>query len=71
MPLEVSYILNTPRSGRPGISPEAIKYVLKVILQNSTTRGFFCATITKEVKKRGHEVTPRTVWKVLTYIGYS
>ena len=71
IPLEVSYILNTLRSSRPGISPEAIKCVLKVILQNSTTRGFSYTIIIKEVKKRGHEVTPRTVQKVLTYIGYS
>jgi hypothetical protein len=71
MPLEVSYVLNAPRSGRPGISPEVIKSVLKVVLQNSTTRGFSCAIIVKEVKKRGHEVAPRTVWKVLTYVGYS
>jgi hypothetical protein len=71
MPLEVSHVLNTPRSGRPGISAEAIKCVLKVVLQNSTTRGFSCAVIAKEVKKRGHEVAPRTVWKVLTHAGYS
>jgi hypothetical protein len=71
MPLEVSYMLNAPRSSRPGISPEAIKYVLKVVLQNSTTRGFSCAIIAKEAKKRGHEVIPRTIWKVLTYVGYS
>jgi hypothetical protein len=71
MPLEVSYVLNTPRSGRPGISPKAIKCILKVILQNSTTRGFSYAIIAKEVKKRGHEVAPRTIWKVLTYVGYS
>jgi transposase len=71
MPLEVSYILNAPRSGRPGISPKVIKCILKVILQNSTTRGFSYTIIIKEVKKRGYEVTPRTVWKVLTYIGYS
>jgi hypothetical protein len=61
MPLEVSYILNTPRSGRPGISAKAIKCVLKVVLQNSTTRGFSYTIITKEVKKRGYEVVPRTI----------
>jgi hypothetical protein len=61
MPLEVSHVLNAPRSSRPIISSEVIKCVLKVVLQNSTTRGFSCATIIKEVKKRGHEVTPRTV----------
>jgi hypothetical protein len=71
MPLEVSHVLNAPRSSRPRISPEAIKCVLKVVLQNSTTRGFSCAIIAKEGKKRGHEVIPRTVWKVLTYVGYS
>jgi hypothetical protein len=61
MPLEVSHVLNAPRSGRPIISAEVIKCVLKVVLQNSTTRGFSCTVITKEVKKRGHEVAPRTV----------
>ena len=30
-----------------------------------------CGTIAKEVKKRGFEVAPRTVWKVLTAQGYS
>jgi len=64
-------VLNQPRSGRPAISPEAIKCVLQVILQNSTTRSFSCATITKEVRKRGHEVAVRTIWKVLTAAGYS
>jgi hypothetical protein len=71
MPLEVCHVLNQPRSGRPAISPDAIKYILQVIIQNSTTRGFSCATIAKEVKKRGHEVAARTVWKVLTTASYS
>jgi hypothetical protein len=61
IPLEVSHVLNTLRSGRPVISTEAIKCILKVVLQNSTTRGFSCAIIVKEVKKRGYEVAPRTV----------
>ena len=65
MPLETEHVLNAPRSGRLLISNDTIKYVLKVILQNATTRGFSCATITKEVRKRGHEIAPRTVWKVL------
>jgi repressor of nif and glnA expression len=71
MPLEVSYILNIPRSGRPAISAEVIKYILKVVLQNSTTRGFSYTIIAKEVKKRGYKIAPRTIWKVLTYTGYS
>jgi transposase len=71
MPLEVLHVLNQPRSGRPAVSPDAIKCVLKVVLQNSTTRGFSCGTLAKEVKKRGHEVAPRTVWKILTQAGYS
>jgi hypothetical protein len=71
MPLEVSYILNIPRSGRPVISSEAIKCVLKVVLQNSTTRGFSYITITKEVRKRGYKIILRIIWKVLIYIGYS
>jgi hypothetical protein len=71
MPLEVSHVLNIPRSGQPVISAKVIKCVLKVVLQNSTTRGFSCTIITKEVKKRGHEIAPRTIWKVLTYAGYS
>jgi hypothetical protein len=61
MPLEIRHVLNTLRSGRPPISINTIKYVLKVVLQNSTIRGFSCATITKEVRKRGHKVAPRTV----------
>jgi hypothetical protein len=61
MPLKVSHVLNQPRSGRPAICPDAIKCVLKVVLQNSTTRGFSCATIVKEVRMRGHEVAPGTM----------
>ena len=61
MPLEVSHVLNQPRSRRPALSLDAIKCVLKVMLQNSTTRGFSCKTLVKEVKKRGHEVVSRTV----------
>jgi len=61
MPLEISHVLNAPRSGRLPISIEAIRYVLKVVLQNSTIRGFSCATIAKEARKRGHKVAPRTV----------
>ena len=71
MPLETSHVLNQPRSGRPAISPAAIKCILQVVLQNSTTRGFSCAVIAKEVRRRGYEVAPRTVWKVLTAAGYS
>jgi hypothetical protein len=40
MPPETCHVLNQPRSGRPAISPTAIKCVLQVVLQNSTTRGF-------------------------------
>jgi repressor of nif and glnA expression len=71
MPLETSYILNQPRSGRPVILPAVIKYVLQVVLQNSTTCSFSCTVIAKEVRKRGYEIAPRTVWKVLTAAGYS
>jgi hypothetical protein len=71
MPLEVSYILNIPRSGRPTISSNIIKYILKVILQNSMIRGFSYMTIAKEVRKRGHEIILRMIWKVLTHTGYS
>jgi hypothetical protein len=61
MPLEVHHVANAPRSGRPAITVEAISCVLKVVLQNSTTRGFSCGTIAKKVRKRGHKVAPRTV----------
>jgi transposase len=71
MPLEVCHVLNQPRSGRPAISSNAIKCVLQVVLQNSTIYSFSCATIAKEIRKRGHEVAIRTVWKVLTAAGYS
>jgi transposase len=71
MPLETKHVLNAPRSRRPPISIDTIKCVLKVVLQNSTTRGFSCATIAKEVRKREHEIAPRTVWKVLKQAGYS
>jgi hypothetical protein len=65
MPLEVAHVLNQPRSGRLAVSPDIIKCVLKVVLQNSITRGFSCGTLAKEVKKREHEVVSRTVWKIL------
>jgi hypothetical protein len=71
MPLEVYYVLNQPRSGRPAISSDAIKCVLQVVLQNSTICSFSYTTIAKEVRKRGYEVAIRTVWKVLTTAGYS
>ena len=71
MPLETEHVLNAPRSGRPPISIDAIKCVLKVVLQNATTRGFSCAKIAKEVRKRRHEIAPRTIWKVLKQAGYS
>jgi hypothetical protein len=61
MPLEVAYVLNQLRFKRPAISLDAIKCVLKVVLQNSTIKGFSCRTLVKEVKKRGHEVAPRTI----------
>jgi hypothetical protein len=61
MPLETSHVLNTPQSERPPISINTIKCVLKVMLQNLTTRGFSCATITKKARKRGHEIAPKTV----------
>jgi hypothetical protein len=32
MPLEMAHVLNQPRSRRPAILPDAIKYVLKVVL---------------------------------------
>lgn len=49
------------RFSRLIISPEAIKCVLKVVFQNLTTRGFSYTIIAKEVRKRGHEVTLKTV----------
>jgi len=71
MPLETCHVLNQPRSGRPAILLAIIKCVLQVVLQNLTTRGFSCTTIAKEVRKRGHEVAARIVWKVLTVASYS
>jgi hypothetical protein len=61
MPLEVDHVINRPRSGRLKISVDAIKCVLKVVLQNSTIRGFSTATIAKQVCKKGYEVAPRTI----------
>ena len=71
MIIEVEHVQNAPRSGRPSISPEAISCVLKVVLQNSTTRGFSCKTIGKEVARQGFQVAPRMIWKILTQAGYS
>jgi len=61
MPLETSHVLNTLRSRRLPILIEAIRYVLKVILQNSTIRGFSYTIITKEVRKYRYKVAPRTI----------
>jgi repressor of nif and glnA expression len=66
MVLEVHHIANMARSGRPAVLKEVIACVLKVILQNLTTRGFSYGIIAKEVRKRGYEVAPRTMWKILT-----
>ena len=71
MIIEVEHVQNAPRSGRPSISPEAIACVLKVVLQNSTTHGFSCKTIGKEVARQGFQVAPRMIWKILTQAGYS
>jgi hypothetical protein len=71
MPLETKHVLNTPRFGRPPISINTIKCVLKVMLQNSTTKGFSYVIIAKEVRKHRHEIAPRTVWKVLKQVSYS
>jgi hypothetical protein len=60
MPLDVEHVLNAPRSGRPQVSADAIKCVLKLMLQNSTTRGFSCTMLAKKARKREHEVAPRT-----------
>jgi hypothetical protein len=59
--VKVKHVQNAARSGRPSISPEAIACVLKVALQNSTTRGFSCKTLGKEVTRRGYQVAPRTI----------
>jgi hypothetical protein len=71
MPLETRHVLNTPRSRRLLISINVIKYVLKVVLQNPTIRGFSYTIIAKEVRKRRYKVAPRAIWKVLTQVGYS
>lgn len=71
MILEPHHVANAPRSGRPSISPEAIACILQVVTKNSITRGLSCAAISKEVKKRKHDVAPRTVWKILKAEGYS
>jgi hypothetical protein len=71
MPLEVAHVLNQPRFKRLAVLPDAIKCVLKVMLQNSTIKGFSCGTLAKEVKKRGHEVAPRIIWKIFTQAKYS
>jgi hypothetical protein len=69
--IKVKHVLNAPRSGRPQISVEAIKCVLKLMLQNSTTRGFSYGTLAKEACKRGHEIALRTIWKILRQASYS
>ena len=51
MIIKVDHVQNAPRSSRPSISPKAIAYILKIILQNSITRGFNYKTIRKEVKR--------------------
>ncbi|KAH9209892.1 hypothetical protein DL95DRAFT_413469 [Leptodontidium sp. 2 PMI_412] len=59
--VETWHVTNAPRSGRPQVSIEAIGAVLKVVTKNSTTRGYSTAQISKEVKKAGFEVAPRTI----------
>lgn len=69
--IEPHHVANALRSRRPLISPEAIMCVLKVITQNSTTQGFSCKIISKEVKRKGFEVSLRSIWKVLTLASYN
>jgi hypothetical protein len=64
MSLETKHVLNTSQSKRLLILINTIKCVLKVILQNLTIRGFSCAIIAKEVRKRGHEIAFKIDWKV-------
>ena len=45
MVIEVEYVQNAPRSGRPSISLLVIACVLKVIIRNLTTCGFSYKTI--------------------------
>jgi hypothetical protein len=52
MILKVEHVLNAPRSSKPRVSNEVIACVLKLMLQNSTTRGFSCSTLAKEARKR-------------------
>jgi hypothetical protein len=69
---EVDHVADAKRTGRPPISIEAAKCIVQVVTKNSTTRGYSCAKIAREVKKLGgHSVAPRTVYKILKDKGYS
>ena len=71
MVLEPSHVENAARSGRPIISAEARACVLAIVTKNSTTRGLSCLKLSKEIKKKGHHVSPRTVNKILKDEGYN
>lgn len=71
MIVETWHVANAPRSGRPQVLIEVIGAVLKVVTKNLTTRGYSTAQISREVKKAGFEVAPRTVWKILKARGYN
>jgi hypothetical protein len=71
--VEVHYIEDVPRSGRPKNSQSVIDLILKTVTKNSTTRGWSCNRIAWEVSSipGAPSVSGMTVWRTLKENGYS
>jgi hypothetical protein len=67
---------NAPRSGRPLIPQEIINLIIKIVIKNSTIRGWSCARIAQEIY--GIEgISPKeapsasTIYRTLKKEGYN
>jgi hypothetical protein len=71
--IEPKHVDGLPRSGRPRVSTYITTAILTVLTRNSTTRGYSCLTIAREVSfhlLRKQFVSASTVWRTLTAEGY-
>ena len=72
--VEVSYVEDSLRSGRPKTPQNIIKLILETVTKNSTTRSYSCSRIAYEVCSKLEMLTvvlARTVYNVLKENGYS
>ena len=70
--LETWYVDNAPYTGRPLISTAIIKFIIKTMTKNSTTRGWSCLRITAKVLNtpRQQPISTSMVYRALKQEGY-